>query len=721
MVRDIFDQAAQQPTQAREAFLQTACKGDEEVLEKVRILLLARNDAGAFMEQPAQPTPSVLAQQTSPAPPTSEKWIGHYKIIRELGRGGMGTVYLAVRSDESFRKLVALKVLRADSASEEFIKRFQQERQVLANLDHPNIARILDGGTTPDGLPYYAMDYVEGVTLDEYCNRNQLNLADRIRLFLHLCAAVHYLHENLVIHRDLKPTNVLVTKDGLLKLLDFGIAKLQLPGAVGHTIAVSGQPTLLMTPGYASPEQMRGETVDRPSDVYALGVILYEVLTGRMPYQDTTGGMGKLAAITAGVEPPAPSSVIREDIARSKETTAQMRKRMIGDLDNIILLSLRARVNERYATVKQFADDLESFLEARPVVARQQSMGERTAKFVRRNPVPIGLGFAAVLLLVAGAWQGLNAYMAREKADAKEAEIGRLVSVLNQRVQQWTPAAGAQPSLSRDEKLGDIRQMQQVLKKEIPESLAIRSGVTPRRQELVQQAMNYLGQAKEKAGDDVDLGREVAATYIAAADLQSNADLQRGFNDPRGALTAYRSSARILVNLRAQHPDDPQIQTHLLLVGRQMASLGGEALPQPDNLTPIAPTPVPVEPTPQALESRAAPRRVPAKPAGEPQQGQEPPPTAPNPQQAEWQELRDRYVNVAATVRNAEESIEPVRQNLARRGMTINADIGGALTRMKMSLEMAKEDIGQRNLAGARESLDRADANAKKVLTFVGR
>ncbi|MBI1789137.1 MAG: serine/threonine protein kinase [Acidobacteria bacterium] len=742
LVRDLFDAALEKPPREREAFVLTAAQGDDEVVEKVRILLLAHRDADDFIEQPARPASSVFTPPRTAAPPTTgsgslqEGRIGYYKILRELGRGGMGSVYLAVRSDDTFRKLVAIKVMRADAAQEEFIRRFQQERQVLANLDHPNIARIIDGGATDDGLPYYVMDYVEGVPLDEHCNKNQLDLADRLRLFQQLCSAVRYLHDNLVIHRDLKPSNVLVTRDNTVKLLDFGIAKLQLPGSVGQTIAISGQPSLLMTPGYASPEQMRGENVDKPSDIYTLGVILYELLTGRLPYEDNTGGMGKLAAIAAGVEPPKPSTVIREDLAHTKETTAQLRRRLIGDLDNIVLMALRAKPADRYQSARQLRDDLQSFLDARPVAARKQSVTERTVKFVRRNPAPVGLSFALLLVLVAGAWQGLNAYVQRERADTKEGEIARLLDVLNRRIDQWGPPAAAPAptpassaperpagqTLTREEKLNDVRQLRQVLKDDFPTVLSLRPGVTPRRQQLVQQAMTYLGQAKERAGRDPMLGREVAGAYVVAADLQAESSQQRGFNDPRGALAAYRKSAVILVDLTAQNPDDPQIRTQLLFVGRQLASLGGESLPAPQVVAQEPPPPPPpVEPIPQAPPPRVVPKRGGGTQMPQAASPPPPPPQQQSAQQAEWEELKERYVNIVAKVRNAEDAIEPVRQSLARRGMSLNADIGGALTRMKMSLDMAKDEISQRDLAAARESLQRADANAQKVLSFVGR
>jgi serine/threonine protein kinase len=301
--------------------------------------------------------------------------IGPYRVIRELGKGGMGIVYLAVRDDGAFRKNVALKLLRGDAVTHEFVERFRNERQVLANFDHPNIARILDGGDTTDGMPYYVMEYVEGRPIDRFCDEEKLSLNDRLRLYQKLLSAVHYLHQNNVVHRDLKPSNILVAAEGAPKLLDFGIAKQLGPASMELTTA-EGTP---LTPAYASPEQFTGRA-DSKSDIYTLGVILYLLLTGRLPDQAT-------------VKPPSES--VREDYQRTQETTKQLKKRILGDLDMVVLKAMSRESRLRYNTAQEFAEDLERYLQGKPVLARPR----RGAP-----PTVIAAGVAIVALGAGGAW-----------------------------------------------------------------------------------------------------------------------------------------------------------------------------------------------------------------------------------------------------------------------------------------------------------------------------
>lgn len=313
--------------------MRQACAGREDLLE-IALQMLKTGQS---------PTKTM-------APARSSQMIGPYRVLRELGKGGMGVVYLAVRDDGAFRKNVAIKLLRGDAVTPEFIERFRNERQVLANFDHPNIARILDGGDTTDNMPFYVMEYVEGRPIDKYCDEDKLSLNDRLKLFQKLCGALQYLHQNQVIHRDLKPGNILVSNEGVVKLLDFGIAKQLGPASLELTTA-EGTP---LTPAYASPEQFTGGA-DARSDIYTLGVILYLMITGKLPDQGTT-------------KPPSES--VREDVTRTQETTKQLKKRVMGDLDMVVLKAMNRESRLRYQTAQELSEDLERFINGQPVLAR---------------------------------------------------------------------------------------------------------------------------------------------------------------------------------------------------------------------------------------------------------------------------------------------------------------------------------------------------------------
>ncbi len=393
-VRAIFSAAVVLTSPGREQYLVSACAGDQQLQAEVESLLYSATQEGPPVAAPAGAPERVMR-------------LGPYRIVRELGRGGMGVVFLAVRDDGAFRKNVALKLLIPDENAALFADRFRQERQVLAGLEHPNIARILDGGDAPNGAPYYVMEFVEGAPLDRYCNDNRLNVGERIKLFMQVCTAVHYLHENLVIHRDLKPSNIMVAPGPTAKLLDFGIAKMT--GPVQSD--VTSPQMRFLTPHYASPEQYTGEPCTRASDVYSLGVILYVLLAGKLP------GPHDLTA---------PSTNIREDIQRTPETVTELRSRIRGDLDHIVLKALQRNPTNRYITAAELANDLQRYLDGRPVIARSTPPHERLAKWARRNkPMAAAAAFACLAVAAAAVWFALRPAASGPAATASQSAPGQ--------------------------------------------------------------------------------------------------------------------------------------------------------------------------------------------------------------------------------------------------------------------------------------------------------
>ena len=320
----------------------------------------------------------------------------------------MGDVYLASRSDDQYRKQVAIKVVRTGYNTAELLDRFRYERQILADLEHPNIARLLDGGATREGLPYLVMEYVDGLPIQTYCNDKKLSINGRLQLFLEVCSAVQYAHRNLVVHRDIKPRNILVTPDGAPKLLDFGIAKLLKTEDSAETRGLTQNGEFLLTPDYASPEQVRGEQITTATDVYSLGVLVFELLSGHRPYafRDTSLGSVQLAICEAQPEKPSRALVQTEDgatkIASDRATTVdRLRKELAGDIDNIVLMAIRKEPDRRYNSVEQFAEDIRRRLDGRPVVASDDAWSYRANKFVRRHKT--GVAFAsAILLMIVG-------------------------------------------------------------------------------------------------------------------------------------------------------------------------------------------------------------------------------------------------------------------------------------------------------------------------------
>ena len=405
----------------------------------------------------------------------AERRIGPYKLIRELGRGGMGTVWLAARADEQFEKRVALKVVRA-SDSEEVLRFFRRERQILAGLEHPNIARLLDGGTTDDGLPYFVMEHVEGVPIDRYCDEHKLSVPERLRLFEGVCSAVQHAHRSLVVHRDLKPGNILVTDEGVPKLLDFGIAKLLNPGVAG---AGSAETLVAMTPDYASPEQVRGRAITTGTDVYSLGVVLYELLTGQRPYRVKSHEHVEVLKAVCESEPERPSTAVGrtgerrqadgttipttpEEAGRLRhETPERLKKRLKGDLDAIVLAALQKDPLHRYASVEGLARDIHRYLDGQPITARKTSTVYRLRKMAGRHKLGVAAAAAILVLLVTLAVTStVQASRIRKERDHATLETAK-VTAMNSFLQEALGAADPWEKGSRNISLLDaLRQAQ---------------------------------------------------------------------------------------------------------------------------------------------------------------------------------------------------------------------------------------------------------------------
>lgn len=430
-IKELFDQASDLPPDKRAAFLNTTTADDPLLRAEVETLLAAEAQVGSFLAQPALIAPDDEPQMQSQA----GRIVGHYQLLSEIGRGGMATVYLAERIDGTYQQQVALKLVRSGADNDEISRRFKQERQILARLEHPNIARLFDGGTTDDGRPYLVMEHIAGKPITQYCRQRRLALAERLRLFQTVCAAVAYAHRNLIVHRDIKPSNILVTDGGVVKLLDFGIAKLLAPEPeqVAHT--VTG--LRLMTPEYASPEQMREEQITTATDIYSLGVLLYELLTGVHPHELDGRPIYEITRLICEEDPPLPSTkALYSNDPGSSESPAKLRRTLRGDLDNITMLALRKDARQRYETVEQMTEDLRRHLSGEPVSARAATLAYRASRYVRKHR----FGVAMIALLIA-LTLGFIGYLlnesvrARQKAEEQHRQL--YIAAMKDALQSW--------------------------------------------------------------------------------------------------------------------------------------------------------------------------------------------------------------------------------------------------------------------------------------------
>jgi serine/threonine protein kinase len=424
-----------------------ACARDDELRREVQSLLENHDASADFLSTPAAQLGQVMFARGDFSRGDSFRGdeagdypkgyrVGPYEFERRIGRGGMGSVWLASRFDHEYKRQVAIKMVRRGTDSQEILRRFRLERQVLAGLDHPNIARLIDGGSTPDGLPFLVMEYVEGTRIDRYCERRKVPITGRLQLFRAVCSAVQYAHQNLVVHRDIKAGNILVTAGGVPKLLDFGIAKLLRSDSSTVDLSQTRPELRPMTLDYASPEQVRGEPITTATDVYSLGVLLYKLLTGKMPYGGEVGSQAALWQAITDKDPLKPSAVVLMDektavpdatqkleaVSETRDSARKrLRKKLAGDLDTIILKALRKEPDQRYVSAEQFSADIQRYLDRRPVIARIDTPGYRLAKFLGRNGKAVAAAcvVGATLISLASFSHRYASVAVRAQADAE--------------------------------------------------------------------------------------------------------------------------------------------------------------------------------------------------------------------------------------------------------------------------------------------------------------
>jgi len=529
-VKALFSAALDLPREDRASFLTLESGGDAALIAEVQSLLDSHEQPGAFLDTVTQEFRSQAFASSGAGRSRIGERIGAYRIVGILGAGGMGDVFKAIRDDEQYNSEVAIKLMRADLRSQLTERRFRIERQILAGLDHRNIARLLDGGTTDGGVPYVVMELVAGQPIDAWCEARHLGVRDRVQLFLQVCAAVSYAHQHLIVHRDLKPTNILVTDDGSVKLLDFGIAKL-LEAEVNTDVAeANATATTLraMTLDYASPEQVSGVHVTTVSDVYSLGVVLYRLLTGKSPYAARSNDAARMAEILSDTTPTRPS---------------QVERKVGADLDNILLMALRKEPQRRYASVEQLASDLRNYLTGMPVSARGNSLRYRAGKFMRRRRIELAAG-----VFVGCALLGALVFSMRE-ADIAERE--RHVA---------------------QQHFDSVRKLANTMLFQLHDEMAQDAGSLKSREMLVKTSLEYLDALYKQGGSDPRLQEELANAYIKVASIQGS-DTEANRGNFAAALDSYARAIALLTPLMATDPANQRAGWALATAYTEQAAL----------------------------------------------------------------------------------------------------------------------------------------------------
>ena len=542
-VRGTLERAFEVQAAERPALLEAALGDAPELLALAREMLLDDARTDDYMQPPVG---AVLAAPRAREPHPAER-IGPYELRRRLGAGGMGAVYLAVRADGAFQRQVALKLVHAGMDSGEVLARFHRERQVQANLSHPCIAALLDGGTTDADLSYLVMEYVDGTRIDEYCDEHRLSVVERLALVLKVCSAVQHAHERLVVHRDIKPSNILVTSAGEPKLLDFGIAKVLDPEKLSGGVEVTREVMQLMTPAYASPEQLRSRPITQASDLYSLGVLMYELLSGHVPYRLEGCSPTEVERLVCEERPGRPSAAVMQ----TRDTPAQrrrgatthvtpelvserratrpkvLRQALSGDLDRIVLMCLRKEPRRRYASVAALAEDIGRFLAGKPIFARPDSLLYRADRFVRRHRWPVAAATIVIVALATSLGFALDQYATSRKAHALAAQ--RLVH---------------------------LRSFRSDLLDELRRAFATLPGATSEASGLIRVALTHLDRELATAGSDPLLLTELTEAYTALASVRSNDALTGGLTE---AIECYRKATDAAAAAYALAPDNARI------------------------------------------------------------------------------------------------------------------------------------------------------------------
>ncbi len=521
-LKELFEQALRVAPGERDFFLR-ALTGDPDILAELRSLLGVYEQSPEFLEGA---TPEASSIQ-----PLTGRRIGPWKLTREIGRGGMGVVWEAQREDKEYEHRAAIKVLPAGLLSSWDVARFREERQILALLDHPCIARMLDGGTAPDGSPYLVMEYIEGERLDEWAERCAPSLRDRLRLFLSVCSAVDYAHRRLVIHRDLKPANILVTPEGTAKLLDFGIAKVLHPdGAAGRGLTGTVRH---LTPEYASPEQIRGEMATTASDIYSLGAVLYRLVAGRGPYSAEREDTLRMMQAICEEDPPPPSAVAG---ARGRE--------LRGELDAIVLQTLRRDPERRYPSARALADDITAWLEGRAVAAHKRPWWGRSIQYIRRNKTQSAA--AAIVLITILSGSGVSLRYARDAA--RERRIA-------------------------ERRFADGKQLAHSVVFELEKAISHLPGSTRAREILVERALQYLRNLEASGPASRDLQIELAAAYSSIGDVEGN-PTQAHLGNTKAAIESETRARGLALAVLGAHPGDAEAEGILADADERLARLG---------------------------------------------------------------------------------------------------------------------------------------------------
>jgi serine/threonine protein kinase len=537
-VRELFDAALDQPAELRQQFLAGACSGDQKLLDTVGRLLAAQERSAGVLD-----TPVWQRREAGVNPGEPGSFIGPYKILQELGGGGMGIVYQAVRADEVFQRICAIKVIRPEISTDTLLQRFRQERQILARLDHVNIARIVDGGSTAQGLPYFVMDFVDGPSISKFCTEHSLSVRPRLAFFQQVCAAVEYLHRNNVIHGDLKPPNILVGNDGTVKIVDFGIAS-----ALSAVEAQENKALPLMTPGYASPEQMQGKPLTPASDIYSLGVILYELLTGSQPFPGTGRGRLELLNVITSQDPTLPSIAMNSSPLPSQRQAGQEFK---GDLDAVVLRAMQRDPARRYQSAAELNADIRRFLENRPVKARKTSITHRSQKFFARHRVGVLATFVICALLVTTTWQGLEMHKRYKHSQELENQVHMLQAQFDERVKQLKPEllnSGVDSPMAKkfqESELHDVKNLAEAYRTSFPEAVRLWPGMTHSRQDLLDRTDQYLRQVEPYVSHDPQASEQLASAWLWLANLQGNPQTIN-LHDRAAATASINQASRLL-------------------------------------------------------------------------------------------------------------------------------------------------------------------------------